>query len=82
MKMFTDRRFSKFNIGDNPIGELDSRIGKAITNNTQQNQFLQKVSRTIEGLQNGEMKECPKCTEIKPLSSFRDTPAIWLWSVL
>lgn len=65
-------RINKFNMGANPIETLDKRIAAALTNSGGENKFVANMTRTIQGLQNGEMKECPKCTEFKPLDAFKD----------
>lgn len=31
-----------------------------------------QIHNTVEGLQSGEMKECPKCSKVKPLIDFHD----------
>ena len=65
-------RINKFNIGENPIKALNTRIEDLLKSNFNGNKKLNNVYKTFEGLQNGEMKECPKCKSIKSLSDFRD----------
>ncbi|VVB97709.1 RecBCD enzyme subunit RecD [uncultured archaeon] len=65
-------RINKFNIGTNPILTLDERIRKLIKNENKSNELLNKFHNRIEGLQNGELKECPKCKEIRNYDDFRD----------
>jgi ssDNA-binding Zn-finger/Zn-ribbon topoisomerase 1 len=69
-------RINKFNIGDNPIETLDERIGKLVKKRKSGNKLLSSIHETIEGLQNGKMKECPKCKEVRNLDDFRDTSLI------
>jgi len=69
-------RINKFNIGDNPIKTLDERIGKLLKNRSINNQVLVNIQQTVEGLQNGEMKECPKCKKIRDYKDFRDPDLI------
>ena len=65
-------RINKFNIGDNPIETLNERIGKLIKNRKPSNKLLSSIHETIESLQNGRMKECPKCKKVRNLNDFRD----------
>jgi hypothetical protein len=69
-------RINRFNAGKNPIATLDNRIGSLIAEATATNSFLDEVHETIEGLENGEKKECPRCREIRDLAEFRDTTLI------
>ncbi|MFH0892084.1 MAG: AAA domain-containing protein [Candidatus Falkowbacteria bacterium] len=69
-------RINKFNIGDNPIETLDKRIEELIKNTGQQNSFLESIHSTIEGLENGDYKECPKCKEVKEIAKFKDKTLI------
>lgn len=65
-------RINKFNSGDNPIESLDKKIDSILTSKSSNN-FLGAIGSTIEGLQNGEIKECPKCSEVKELKEFKDS---------
>jgi len=68
-------RINRFNVGVDPIGTLNERIGDLIVGKRSNNDFLDGIHETIEGLQNGQMKECPKCKEIREQQDFRD-PAL------
>lgn len=69
-------RINKFNIGKNPIATLDNRIGGLLKNTEDNNGLLSNIQETVEGLQNGQMKECPKCKEVRELDDFKDTSLI------
>jgi very-short-patch-repair endonuclease len=66
-------RINKFNIGENAIENLDKRINALIRLATGGNPLLTNIHETIEGLQTGEMKECPKCKEIRDIQDFKDS---------
>ena len=69
-------RINKFNIGNDPISKLNDRISALIKNGIEKNNVINHIHSTIEGLQNGEMKECPKCKEIRDYKDFRDPDLI------
>jgi superfamily I DNA and/or RNA helicase/very-short-patch-repair endonuclease len=69
-------RINKFNIGENPIASLNDRIYNLIKENPFSGGFLTSVHKTIEGLENGEKKECPKCQEIREYDDFKDATLI------
>ena len=69
-------RINKFNIGKDPISKLNDRISALIKNGIEKNNVINHIHNTIEGLQNGEMKECPKCKEIRDYKDFRDPDLI------
>lgn len=65
-------RINKFNIGNDPISRLNERIGCLIKSGFDKNNVIIHIHETIEGLQNGGMKECPKCKEIRNIEDFKD----------
>jgi hypothetical protein len=65
-------RINRFNVGKNPIATLNERIERLVKDEPTANPLLHNIHETIEGLQNGDMKECPKCKEIRSLQEFRD----------
>jgi len=69
-------RINKFNIGNDPISTLNNRIGALVKNGVEKNNVINHIHNTIEGLQNGDMKECPKCKEIRDYKDFRDPDLI------
>ncbi len=69
-------RINKFNSGENPVEKLDERISNLLKNREGANPLLTNIHETIEGLQNGDMKECPKCKEVKSLKDFKDNSLI------
>src|SRR3989338_5849165 len=69
-------RINKFNSGENPIASFDDRIGRLLKNSENANSLLVNIHGTIEGLQNGDMRECPKCKEVKSVKDFKDTSLI------
>jgi len=69
-------RINKFNIGNDRIKTLNDRIENLIKGRVDKNDLISRIHQTIEGLQNGEMKECPKCKEIRNLDDFKDSSLI------
>jgi len=65
-------RINRFNVGDNPILMLNERIENLIKNGTRKNDLISHIHETIEGLNSGEMRECPKCKKIKDAEDFKD----------
>lgn len=69
-------RINKFNIGNDPIKTLNDRIENLMKDGVGKNNLISHIHQTIEGLQNGEMKECPKCKEIRKADDFKDSSLI------
>ncbi len=70
-------RINRFNIGENPISTLDERIARIIkTESMEDNPLLLNIHNTVESLQNGDMKECPKCKEVREWKDFVDSSLI------
>ncbi len=69
-------RINKFNSGEKPVETLDERIGRLLKNRESANPLLTNIHETIEGLQNGDMKECPKCKDVKSINDFKDSSLI------
>ncbi len=65
-------RINKFNIGSNPIATLNERITSLVKNGVGKNNVISHIHETVENLQNGSMKECPKCKEVREYKDFRD----------
>lgn len=66
-------RINKFNIGKNPIVTLNKRIENLIKNSVTKHNLISNIHKTFEELQNGEMKECPVCKEIRSIEDFEDS---------
>ncbi|MEI7741858.1 MAG: AAA domain-containing protein [bacterium] len=66
-------RINKFNIGENPIATFDARLQNLVKMTRGHNPLLVNIHETIEGLQNGDKKECPKCKEVRDLKDFKDS---------
>lgn len=69
-------RINRFNVGENPISTLNKRIADLVKAEPTENPLLKNIQHTIEGLQQGEMKECPKCKQVRTLQQFKDSSLI------
>lgn len=69
-------RINRFNVGKDPIQTFDKRIASLIKPRKGNHKIIYNIHETIEGLSDGEMKECPKCKQIKKLDAFKDNSLI------
>ncbi len=69
-------RINRFNVGKNPIDTLDKRLTQLVKDAPAENPLLNNIHETIEHLHNGEMKECPKCKELRSKEDFRDSSLV------
>ncbi len=69
-------RINRFNVGEDPIATLNERIERLVKDEPTTNPLLNNIHETIEGLQNGNVKECPKCKELRTMQEFRDPSLI------
>lgn len=66
-------RINKFNLGEQPIQTLDSRLKHLVATYEEEVSMLQSnMEKDIEQVQNGEKKVCSKCHNTKPLEDFFD----------
>jgi len=66
-------RINRFNLGENPIVTLDQRLQKLVERRQVDNTFLSRIHNMISQIENGEMKECPKCEKVLPRKKFYDS---------
>jgi ssDNA-binding Zn-finger/Zn-ribbon topoisomerase 1 len=65
-------RINRFNSGVNPVEQLNKRLVALVKTEPRVNPLMFKIHETIESLQNGDMKECPKCKELRTVEEFKD----------
>jgi superfamily I DNA and/or RNA helicase len=65
-------RINRFNAGENPIEMLDKRLAAFTKAEPRIDPMMYKIHETIEGLQAGDVRECPKCKELRTSEEFRD----------
>ena len=66
-------RINKFNAGTNPVEKLDQRLTALVKIEPRVNPLMFKIHETIENLQSGDLKECPKCKEVRTIEEFKDS---------
>lgn len=69
-------RINRFNVGANPIETLDQRLRETLSTERKQNRAVVNIHSAIEGLQNGDMKECPKCKMLRKVEEFKDASLV------
>jgi len=69
-------RINRFNVSANPVETLSKRITSLVKPTDENHEIVNNIHETIEGLSDGDMKECPKCKEIKQLDDFKDKTLI------
>ncbi len=69
-------RINRFNSGEDPIQTINTRIENLVKNYSASHKRLSRIYETIENLQNGQMKECPKCNEVRSAEDFKDSSLI------
>lgn len=65
-------RINKFNSGANSVETLDQRLKDFTKPEPKINPWLSKIHTTIEEIQSGDLKECPKCKELRDVDNFKD----------
>ena len=65
-------RINRFNVGKDPIQTLDNRLAALVKPRKGNHKIVNVIHETIEGLSDGDMKECPKCKTIKKIDDFKD----------
>ncbi len=66
-------RINRFNVGKAPITTLNDRLEMLLKKNSNNlNSFLENIQSNIKGLNEGDMKECPNCCEVKTIHAFKD----------
>ena len=66
-------RINKFNAGANPVETLDKRLKDFTKPEPKINPWLTKIHTTIEDIQSGDLKECPKCKQLRDFEDFKDS---------
>ena len=66
-------RINKFNSGLNPVETLDKRLKELTKPEPKVNPWLTKIHTTIEDIQSGDLKECPKCKQLREFDDFKDS---------
>ena len=70
-------RINKFNIGDNPVKELNNRLYSIIkSEETFKNTFRYSLFKDVRGIKEKTKKECPKCKRILDIADFKDDSLI------
>lgn len=67
-------RINRFNCGKDPAAALDERLAKLVEMATgeQSVKIVERLRAQAEGMLNRDMRQCTKCTDIKPLADFFD----------
>jgi hypothetical protein len=65
-------RINRFNAGKNPVETLNQRLIELLGKEKKQNHSIESIYSAVEGLQSGELRECPKCKLLRPLSEFQN----------
>ena len=65
-------RINRFNCGKDPVAVLGKRLHAVIEARPEANGVLDVVLETIDGLRTNEVKECPKCKQLRDIEDFRD----------
>jgi very-short-patch-repair endonuclease len=67
-------RINRFNLGEDPITTLDARLRRMAEKkcDAPQNDVLEAIHSDIRKLQDGGLRECPKCKELRSVEEFKD----------
>ena len=66
-------RINKFNSGSDPVDTLNERLIQLTTPEVKQDPLMFRIHETIENLQNGDLKLCPKCKDLRTPDEFKDS---------
>jgi hypothetical protein len=65
-------RSNRFNVGKDAVATLDERLAKLVelATDEQSAKIVERLRAWAEGMLNREMRQCPRCSTIKPLQAF------------
>jgi hypothetical protein len=68
-------RLNRFNTGDSPVSTLDVQVRQLLKadTGTLQHDVLHRIQEDVWQIQDGELKECPKCKELQKREDFLDS---------
>ncbi len=66
-------RINKFNLGKDPVNTLSKRLEEIIFKKSIYLNVTEEIIAVADQLGKGNMKECPKCGQIKALEAFKDS---------
>lgn len=69
-------RINRFNIGENQVETLNERISSLVKERQLTNGFLENLHNRVNAIRNGQLKECPKCKQLRSLEDFNDSQLI------
>ena len=67
-------RINRFNAGSDPVSTLDQRLSDLVKKKSKDDltKITTRILDTVSGLEDGRLRECPKCHKLRPLDLFRD----------
>lgn len=69
-------RINRFNVGENQVETLNERIVSLVKERQLTNGYLENLHNRVNAIKNGQLKECPKCKQLRSLEDFNDSQLI------
>lgn len=69
-------RINRFNVGDNQVETLNERILSLLREKQLNNGYLESLHNRVNAIKNGQLRECPKCKQLRKPEEFNDNQLI------